>query len=555
MIFTDVLKRFPDAVKNGTGFKAKCPAHADVNPSLKISAASNGGTLLNCHAGCLPEAVVAAVGLSLSDLFSTPLPKRPKSATNLPFSQRIEQTYDYQDEDGTLLFQSVRLHSPKDFRQRRPDGRGGWHWNLQGLTPVLYRLPELLAVSGDVFIVEGEKDVDRLRTLGFTVTCNPMGAGKWRAEYNVALTGRNVVILADNDQAGRAHAEAVARSLDGVAASMKVLALPNLPTGGGDVSDWIEAGRVAGEENETLAEKLSVMAESAPTWTQAGATSEAGAEPASKDAPRFSAPEYEALPDGLWWHQPTRNGRQLTPLTNFTAKVLREVIKDDGTELKIASEIEATLRGRKITGKVTPASYAAMRWPVELLGASAIIFPNRTEHARCAVSLLSGDIPQARVFAHTGWREVEGQWCYLHTGGGIGANGALPVSVELDGALADYRLPAPPSREDWAAAMRTMLELLDVLPEVVSIPALGAVWDAVLGGADYSIFIEGASGERKSAFTALLQACWGAAFTGDHLPANWQSTANANAEKQHALKDALPSASFAAPPIIADVAG
>ncbi len=73
-----------------------------------------------------------------------------------------------------------------------------------------------------MFIVEGEKDVDRLRTLGFTVTCNPMGAGKWRAEYNVALTGRNVVILADNDKPGRDHAEAVARALDGVAASAAV---------------------------------------------------------------------------------------------------------------------------------------------------------------------------------------------------------------------------------------------------------------------------------------------------------------------------------------------
>ena len=39
----------------------------------------------------------------------------------------IEATYDYRDEAGRLTYQVVR-YPPKDFRQRRPDGSGGWVW-------------------------------------------------------------------------------------------------------------------------------------------------------------------------------------------------------------------------------------------------------------------------------------------------------------------------------------------------------------------------------------------------------------------------------------------
>ena len=95
---------------------------------------------------------------------------------------KIVASYDYTDEFGTLLFQVVRL-APKTFRQRRPDGKGGWIWNLEGVTRVLYRLPDLmeaLALERRVFVVEGEKDVESLARLGIVATCNPGGAGKWR---------------------------------------------------------------------------------------------------------------------------------------------------------------------------------------------------------------------------------------------------------------------------------------------------------------------------------------------------------------------------------------
>src|SRR5262249_9679842 len=137
--------------------------------------------------------------------------------------RRIVATYDYCDAQGTLRFQAVRF-DPKDFRQRRPDGNGGWISNLKAVELVLYRLPDVLAAvqSGRVVdIVEGEKDVETLRTLGRIATCNPMGAGKWYTAYNEPLRGADIVILPDNDAPGQKHAQQVAQALHGIAASVK----------------------------------------------------------------------------------------------------------------------------------------------------------------------------------------------------------------------------------------------------------------------------------------------------------------------------------------------
>jgi putative DNA primase/helicase len=168
-------------------------------------------------------------------------------------SRRTIAIYDYRDEHGQLLFQVVRFE-PKDFRQRRPDGAGGWVWNTKGVRKVLYRLPELIATPLEtcVFIPEGEKDVDNLIKLGLVATCNPggatkqkPGASKWLTCFGVFFKGRNVVILPDNDEAGREHAEAIAQNVAPLAASTKILDLaadcPSLPPKG-DVSLWLAGG-------------------------------------------------------------------------------------------------------------------------------------------------------------------------------------------------------------------------------------------------------------------------------------------------------------------------
>jgi hypothetical protein len=174
--------------------------------------------------------------------------------------QRIVATYDYHDEAGKLLYQTVR-YAPKDFRQRQPDGKGDWLWNLQGVRRVLYRLPQLRAAPHEqpVFVPEGEKDVDNLAKVGLLATTNACGAkSKWLPEYSESLRGRHVFIIPDNDDSGRDHAESVAQALCGIAAGITVLVLPGLPEKG-DVSDWLE---IKGNDKEALLK----LAMSAPEW-------------------------------------------------------------------------------------------------------------------------------------------------------------------------------------------------------------------------------------------------------------------------------------------------
>jgi hypothetical protein len=110
-----------------------------------------------------------------------------------------------------------------------------------------YRLPELLAARAadqTIHIAEGEKKVDCIRDLGFAATCCAGGANKWRAEHTAFLQGADVVLLPDNDAAGREHVETIAENLAPVARRLRILELPNLPEKG-DVVDWHAAGGTA----------------------------------------------------------------------------------------------------------------------------------------------------------------------------------------------------------------------------------------------------------------------------------------------------------------------
>jgi hypothetical protein len=263
---TRLLANLENVKPSGGGHTARCPGHDDRLNSLKVDTGKDGQALVYCHAGCDPERVVAALGLTMIDLY----PPRTENASQNGHGRRIAATYNYADANGSLLYQAVRFE-PKGFAQRRPGGTGGWVWNLDGVRRVLYRLPELLA--GDpanwVLVPEGEKDVDRLIEEGFVATTNAGGAGKWRSEYSEALRGRRVCILPDNDEVGEKHADIVARALHELAAEVQVLRLPDLPPKG-DVSDWLDAGGTS--------DNLARLIVEAPPFLSAAASSSRAAE-------------------------------------------------------------------------------------------------------------------------------------------------------------------------------------------------------------------------------------------------------------------------------------
>jgi RecA-family ATPase len=173
----------------------------------------------------------------------------PANHANAKAKRRIVATYDYVNENGERLFQVVR-YEPKDFRQRRPDGKGGWIWSTKGVRRVPYRLPEMLAAEhDDVIIVEGEKDVDNLAKLGFVATCNAGGAGKWAPELAQHFKDRDVFIIGDNDQPGAQHVAQVNAALAPVANSVRIV---QLPVKFKDVSNWIEADGTRDEMGQLL---------------------------------------------------------------------------------------------------------------------------------------------------------------------------------------------------------------------------------------------------------------------------------------------------------------
>jgi len=254
--FHELKGNLKNVKERGNHIEALCPCHDDHHRSLSATE-KDGRILIFCHAGCAFEDICSALGITPAQLYL-------ENVSKGRLMYQMEQNYDYDDENGELLFQVVRSKR-KRFYNRRPCPDNGWENNLEGVRRVLYRLSKLAKLSKaspesppTVHIVEGEKDVETLEQVGLTATCNPHGAGKWRDEYSDSLTGMNCVILPDNDESGHKHAAMVAKSIYGKVKTVKILNLPGLAHKE-DVSDWLANGHTVEELNELVSKT--------PNWT------------------------------------------------------------------------------------------------------------------------------------------------------------------------------------------------------------------------------------------------------------------------------------------------
>ena len=225
----------------------RCPRHDDLHPSLQINPKKNVWLCGPCGVGGNEwELAAFLVGCDPSDrpvvrtwLAQHGLLKRQTLSKKFVENAKKEvAAYSYTDVDGGLLYQKVR-YEPKDFAIRRPDGNGGWLWGMGGVTPLLYNLPEVVK-SHEVLYVEGEKDVETARSLGFVATTSG-SVSSWRKEFAEVLKGRAVPIVADSDEAGRKHAQQVAGDWVEVAEQVRVLEL----AGAKDLTEWVEKGGTA----------------------------------------------------------------------------------------------------------------------------------------------------------------------------------------------------------------------------------------------------------------------------------------------------------------------
>lgn len=246
----EFARRF-DATRSGVGYMARCPAHEDDKASLALSQ-KDGRILLHCFVGCATEDILRMKNLTMRDLFSNGNGHHAKST--------VVATYLYRDLQGEVRYRKQRT-ADKRFYFARPDGHGDWITSakqnggkpvMEGIDRLPYRVNELAGHS-QVFVVEGEKDADRLWSIGLPATTNDTGASKdlQKPKWTEALTSQlkaigvsSVLCLPDNDPPGRAHMHAVAASCTAAGMEVRVVALPGLPVQG-DVSDYLDANHSA----------------------------------------------------------------------------------------------------------------------------------------------------------------------------------------------------------------------------------------------------------------------------------------------------------------------
>ena len=232
----NVLDRLKGVVRVSGGFQAQCPCRSDdENPSFSISEGDGGKVVVYCHAGrCNTQQACTSMGITMSELYPTKKEKKLE----------LVAKYQYMDEDGNLLFEKLRYldeNGKKEFRQRKPDGKGGWEYKLGDTPRVLYNLPMVLKakLNGDpIWVVEGEKDANSLIKLGICATTMPNGAGTWLPIHTDVLAGAVVEVIADNDDAGIKHAKSVYEELSDAGCDVQVWSC----TKGKDITDHLSSG-------------------------------------------------------------------------------------------------------------------------------------------------------------------------------------------------------------------------------------------------------------------------------------------------------------------------
>jgi putative DNA primase/helicase len=282
---------------SGNQVLAPGPGHSPLDRSLsvKLDPGAPDGFLVNSFAGDDPITCKDDVRKKLGLKEFKPNGKRRRRASDTdiaaiiaaavqsvetePPQGRIVATYDYTDDKGALLYQVCRFE-PKSFRQRRPDGKGGWIWSVKDCRRVPYRLADLQKYpDATVFVCEGEKDADRVASLehgcATTIAC-----GDWTDDCVRALAGRDCIILEDNDEAGRKKATDAANALHGKAKTVRIVRLPDLPDKG-DVSDWLNA-------DQRNAEKFVEVCFGVPLWAPNPAAPAAQAVPAAITGLQFA---------------------------------------------------------------------------------------------------------------------------------------------------------------------------------------------------------------------------------------------------------------------------
>lgn len=430
---------------------------------------------------------------------------------------------------GELVTHQLRPDSPrwlkgKRLRYETPSG------SRMGLDVPPMARQHLGTPTVPLWITEGAKKADAAVTRGAACVAI-LGVWNWRGTNDqggktvladleaIALNGRDVMLAFDSDVVDKDPVWLALTRLGAVmearGASVRVVRIPNGEAGAKvGLDDYLVAGGTL-EALRFTAQPLSAFEKHRPSGPY-----------------RFA--------DGCTFFSPDSETDR--KLANFTARIVTDVVLDNGADTTRAFEIEATLRGRTKQFVVPAERFGSLNWTIEELGPTAIVSPGQSsrDHLRVAIQTLSGDIPERREYTHTGWAEIDGRRLYLTKDGGIGADGLdSTVAVRLTGPLEGYQLPEPPDGEELVQAIRSSLSTLELAPIEVIAPIYLGAFRAPIGQVDFGIHISGQTGTGKSELAAIALQHFGPAFNARNLSASWMSTSNANEGLGFAAKDAL----------------
>jgi len=439
--------------------------------------------------------------------------------------------------DGNIVLHQFRPDKPR-FVNAKPLK----YEPPKGARMVLDVPPGARARLGDpavpLFITEGVRKADSAVSHGLCAI-DLLGVWNWRGKNErggtsaladwerIALNGRMVYLCFDSDVMTKAPVyDAMVRLkafLESKKASVQVVYLP--PGSAGEkvgLDDFFASGHQVSDLLMLASKDL-------------------------REPPNgFRNRRYTEEDEGLVYWKETEDGPRPVHLANFHVKIAHEVVLDDGVDetrqYKLSATVPAGPTGRHRTFMVPTREYRGLNWADTHLGAHSIIFPGPSirEHVPVAIKVVSGEPPERRLYAHTGWRDIDGKPAFLTAGGALGADGIVPgVSVSLPPALSQMILPEPPGGRDLIDAIRTSTRMLDVMPDIVTVPLFLATYRAPLGPADLTVAIIGVTGEGKSELAALGQQHFGAGYVRTRLPAAWSGTANANEGLLFAAKDVL----------------
>ena len=566
-------------------YVCQCPAHDDKHASLWVNEGDKG-IIMKCQAGCSKDEILRTLGISVYDLLndsvraewdkkaekkgmdprmlydgSAPARRSAPPAARPAPAKREARTfnsyeaaygrlgklvccYPYTDENGQLLFEVARIQTRdgKTFRQHRPVDPA------KGLFPIvcsvpaeirghtIYRQAEVAAAiraGRTVYVVEGEKDADTIASFGYCGTTSPMGADHWEKGHSEHLRGADVVVIPDADSSGAKYGQAIVDSATEIARSVRVIRLrdayPGLPDKG-DITDLAEL--VGMEQARVMLNKLVEKAE-----------------PCTVNLYQKAVAAYNALYGYCVDHGCICQAGETNPkpLCTFVALPTMQTTRDDGAQTSKWLEICGwASNGRPLkTLTVSANKFRTMDWAFDGWGLDANIMPGNTvkDKLRCAITSAGAMVASEKtIYMHTGWRRINGEWCYLYPGGCVGAEN---ITVEMEGSLnTHYTLSVGEQHTDLLEAALTSFSLTHVVAECVSVPLLGVCYLAPLReflrqagiAPAFITMLRGGSGSGKSSFAALALSHFGS-FNDQSVPANFHDTANGITRKAFLLKD------------------